>query len=359
MSADAVAHTSRELAARYAAGVRAYLSPTDTRGAPPSAAGLLPTSQALKTAAEAELLGGVDGVARAAAEVRLLAGAALDLVMAGHYADSAAPLTRGGTPLPLDIAELQQLINAPEAYLAEAVRERATRSLGSARSEFSTAAYTALDSLRRDVVFTGRHIVEGMFTLEATLLVEGLAFVGGELGQRIGMDPVGLAGQVIDFVLAANEKVLALLGIDGLSRAQSYLERWLDELLHGTLIATLIEKVLQTDEVAAEISGWLTSYLDDDTILATGRVEIQALSGHYSAKVRIVEKILTVLAFLKIAPVAMNPTGRLLIAAVYLGLLAYVIGSGYDHVDSDRLKLLDWVEGVRGVSERVLMSGVG
>ena len=37
-------------------------------------------------------------------------------------------------------------------------------------------------------------------------------------------------------------------------------------------------------------------------------------------------------------------------------LLAYLVGAGYDHVDSDRIKLLDRVEGVRGVSKRLLAS---
>jgi hypothetical protein len=50
----------------------------------------------------------------------------------------------------------------------------------------------------------------------------------------------------------------------------------------------------------------------------------------------------------------MTPAGRIAIAAIYLGLLAYVIGAGYDHVDSDRIRLLDRVEGVRGISQRVL-----
>lgn len=48
------------------------------------------------------------------------------------------------------------------------------------------------------------------------------------------------------------------------------------------------------------------------------------------------------------------PAGRPVVAAGYLALLAYLTGSGHDHADSDCIKLLDRLKGVREVSKPLL-----
>jgi len=174
----------RQLAAEYAAGVQMLLAPPATRGVTERGApveALLPASRALHEAAAAGLTGGATALDRAAAEVQLLAGAALDLVVASHLAGGEVVATRGAAAAAADIAELQALIEAPEAYLVGAVAGRGVRTIGDARTVMTEAVHTALSGIRSDVLTTGGHVVQGLLLLDAALLKEALRVVGGDL----------------------------------------------------------------------------------------------------------------------------------------------------------------------------------
>ena len=204
------------------------------------------------------------------------------------------------------------------------------------------------------MVATGGHTVEGLLLLDAALLREALSVVGGGMADKLGLNVAGVSARAVQFLLAANEKILALVGLDAMSEARKQLERWLAQLREGTLFPNLTERVLRTRATEAEIKRWLAAYQGPEAGLLLGRDEVTQLAGRFAAKMRIADKVAAGLALAKVVPPLMTPVGRIGVAAVYLGLLAYVVGSGYDHVDSDRIKLLDRVEGVRGISQRVL-----
>jgi hypothetical protein len=351
----------RALGAAYASGVQLLLAPSiSTRGvaaAPrPSrrADRLLTKSKALKNAAAESLVSSPDPAERAAAEVQLLAGAALDLAVASQLAGAGLPAPRGFGAGPGGLAELQALVAAPEAYLAGAVAGRGVRSLEAARSDLAAAVARALADIRADIVTTGGHVVEGLFLMDAALLREALGVVGGQLADKLGLDVKGLSRRVVEFVLAANDKIIAMLGVSALAEAQKQLKAWLEQLQAGDLFPELTDRVLQIGAIQAEVDGWLAAYSGDEAALLLGRDEVTALAGRFSAKADVADRLVSALALAKLAPPLLTPAGRLAVAAAYLGLLAYVIGSGYDHVDSDRIKLLDWTEGVRGVAKRLL-----
>lgn len=355
----------RRLAAAYAAGVAALLEPPAVRGvsrARPArrAARLLATSQALKTAAETTLKTSVDPLERAEAEVQLLAGAALDLTVAGQLTPSVTPMPEGRAamavpfPTPADLAGLRALISAPDAYLVGALAGRGVRAIGEARADTSAAVHSALEDIKGNVVVVGGHVIEGLLMLDAALLKEALVLVGGELLEKLGVDVKGLSRRVIEFVIAANDKIIALLGINALDVAREQLNAWLEELKKGTLFPHLVEKILGTSAIASEVDSWISGYQAEEAALWMMRDEVAQLAGHFAAKTSVADKITSALALVKLAPPLATPVGRLAVATTYLGLLAYVIGSGYDHVDSDRIQLLDWVEGVRGIAKRLL-----
>ncbi len=368
----------RHLAATYAAGVTAALRPAATRGLDETLAAftptpdLLPASRSLGTAAEAGLAA-ADPLDVAAAEVQLLAGAALDLALAGHLVGPAAPQVRGygaelafGGPglLAPDLFELQTIIAAPEAYLVGGTASRGLRSLPVRRTrglaepaaEFADATHVALAGIRADVVAAGGHAVEGLLLLDAALLREAISVVGGDLAGKLGLDLAGISAKALNFLLAANDKILALVGLDALSEARKQLDRWLAQLREGTLFPALAGRILRTAAVEAEVKHWLAAYGGSEAGLLLARDEVNQLAGRFAAKMRVADKVAAGLALVKVVPPLMTPAGRIAVAAIYLGLLAYIIGSGYDHVDSDRIKLLDRVEGVRGVSKRMLES---
>lgn len=365
----------RRLAAAYATAVHTALAPAATRDlrrvADPAAPELLPASLSLATAASAGL-SAADPLEVAAAEVQLLAGAALDLLLAGHLAGPAAPAVRGyaaelsiapARAFAADLAELQTVVEAPEAYLAGSVAGRGlrslpvrrTRTLSSAATELEDAVHAALAGIRTDVVTSGGHTVEGLLLLDAAVLREAIAVVGGDLAGKLGLDLGGISAQALRFVLAANDKLVALLGREVLGQAHKRLTGWMEQLRKGTLFPALAERVLRTRATEAEIKAWLAAYAGPEAGLEQARDEITLLAGRFAAKARIADKVTAGLALAKVVPLLMTPAGRLAVTATYLGLLAYLIGSGYDHIDSDRIKLLDRVEGVRGISKRLLV----
>lgn len=368
------AGASRQLAAAYAAGVGAAISGGATRGLTAESVApdeLLALSDSLSRSAGAGLRD-TDQLAVASAEVQLLAGAALDLLMAGALAEPPPSAIRGyGAELPpalagpsADLAQLQAVIAAAEAYLAgsvagrslAAVSVRGTRDLPSAAVELEAAVRAALTSIRGDVIATGTHVIEGLLLLDAALLREALVAVGGDMAGRLGADLAGLGAQALRFVLAANEKLLALLGPEVLQEARKLLEAWIEQLRQGTLFPKLADRILRTRAIEAEVRRWLVAYQGPEDTLWAARDAINQLAGHFAAKARLADKVVAGLAVAKVLPPLLTPAGRLAVAAAYLALLAYLIGSGYDHVDSDRLRLLDRVEGVRGVSRRLLVS---
>lgn len=376
MAAQPSAAERRQLAALYASGVQAALIPAATRGpaealASVSAPDLLPASRALATAAGAGLAA-AGPLEVAAAEVQLLAGAALDLLLAGSLAEPMPPTVRGYAAelagvgyeaLTPELDELQTIIVAPEAYLVGSVAGRGTRALTLRRTRalsepataMSDAVHAALAGIRGDVVTTGAHTVEGLLLLDAALLREAIGVVGGDVAGKLGLDLAGFGARAVNYLLAANEKILALVGLDAMSEARKQLARWLGQLREGVLFPNLTERVLRTRATETEIRGWLAAYQGDEAALLLGRDQVTQLTGRFAAKMRVADKVAAGLAVAKVLPPLMTPAGRIAVAAVYLGLLAYVVGSGYDHVDSDRIKLLDRVEGVRGVSKRVLV----
>jgi DNA-binding LacI/PurR family transcriptional regulator len=254
------------------------------------------------------------------------------------------------------MADLQALIAAPEAYLAGGVAVRGLRDIGTAKEQCTNAVATALTGIRDGVVATGGHAVEGLLLMDAALLREALVVVGTELADRIGLDLRGLSKRVVEFVIAANEKIIAMLGINALDEARKQLETWLEQLKAGTLFPQLADTVLQTQTVQTEVDGWITGFGGLEAALLMASDEITQLQGRFAAKLSVADKLLSALAVAKLAPPLMTPVGRLAMAAAYLGLLAYTVGSGYDHTDSDKVKLLDWTEGVRGVAKRLLVA---
>lgn len=374
----------RQSGAQYAAAVSQWLVSAPGQRSiqrDPTAAdvdALLGQSYALRVTAETGLTTG-DPLETAAAEVQLLAGAALDLIMAGRLAGpepgkrSFAPEERTGAmpPLPAlnELAELRAIVEAPQAYLVgaaalQAARPR-TRSRGRARTlagpatELPPAVHAALDAISESAVTTGTALVGGMFLIDFSTLRTALGMVGSDLTKELGADLLRAGGRVLDFVLVANEKILALTGLNAVAEAQKAAQKvvggWLEQLQNGAAFSKVARRVLGTKAIETEIGGWLAAYQGSDEPLSIARDRVGQLAGQYAAKARVVQKVNAGLSLVKLAPPVRTPVGSAALAVVYLGLLTYTLGSAYDHVDSDRIGLLDRVEGVRGVMRGALV----
>ena len=78
---------------------------------------------------------------------------------------------------------------------------------------------------------------------------------------------------------------------------------------------------------------------------------VDGLDAAYRQQIELAQKLLRGVKFLGNVAAAALPQGRLLLAASYIVLGAYVVLAGADYVDAQRLKLLNRVPGVRQVVE--------
>lgn len=359
--------------AEYGALFAELLAPATTRAftVAPDRVGdqLLPASRALTQAASAGLAGD-NPLDVAAAEVQLLGGAALDLLAAAQSAGLApstlAAATRDLLASPDGFAELRAIIEAPEAYLLGGVAGRstiampasaATRAFEGPAAVMSDAIHAALADIRHNVVVTSGHIVQGALLLDAAFVREAISLVGEDLIKQLGLNAAGATVHVVELVFAAVDKITALLGREALPEARRQLSWWLSQLRDGAVLPALADRILRTKAVEDEAKKWLTAYTGPEDPLFAGREQINALAGRFAVKARLAARIAAGLAIIKIIPIFMTPAGRIGTAAGYLGLLAFVIGSGHDHIDAGHFTLLDRVEGVRAVCRRVLMPG--
>jgi len=259
------------------------------------------------------------------------------------------------------------MIEAPQAYLVGAAAVQAaprrvrprTRALSGPATELPPAVHAALEAINDNAVTAGSAIVQGMFLIDFSTLRTALGMVGSDLTKELAADLVRVGSRALDFILIANEKILALTGLNALAEAQKAAQKalggWLDQLQSGAVFAKVAGRVLGTRAIETEVGNWLTAYQGSDDALNAARDQIGQLAGQYAAKARVVQKVNSGLSLVKLAPPVRTPVGSAALAVVYLGLLAYTLGSAYDHVDSDRIGLLDRVEGVRGVMQRALV----
>jgi hypothetical protein len=374
----------RQSGAQYAAAVSQWLvsapgrrsAQRDLTAADVDA--LLGQSDALRVTAETGLTAG-DPLETAAAEVQLLAGAALDLLMAGRLAGpepgkrSLAPEERADAmstlPTLNELAELRAIVEAPQAYLVGAAALQASTGRRTLALADARAGRAGDRTAARGACRTGCHQRQRRndrhrarrrhVSHRLQHAPHGAGMVGSDLTKELGADLVRAGGRVLDFVLVANEKILALTGLNAVAEAQKATQKalggWLEQLQNGAAFSKLAKRVLGTKAIETEIGGWLAAYEGSGEALSAAQDQVSRLAGQYAAKARVVQKVNAGLSLVKLAPPVRTPVGSAALAVVYLGLLTYTLGSAYDHVDSDRIGLLDRVEGVRGVMQRALV----
>jgi len=340
-----------------------------TRGVrPPSSAEVAARSEALLTRsadvtqAWAEKLESDDVLARQVAEIRLLAACTADLALADDLVnlDRGTPrLTSRGRHGPSVSQDLLRLLTmsdedvVKQALTPRRVR-RVTRAAGPAADRLKETVDTTLDHLLEGTADSGQRAIEGLMLMDAALLLEAVRLVGGDIAERLGEGFSRLMQSAVRYVLAAYDKVALLLGAEKMTEIRERILAWIEDLKEGELFPDLVEKLFQTEALKEEVAGWLAASSAADATLGETRATVEQLDAAFASKMELADKIIASLALVKLLPPAMTPVGRLVIAAIYLGLVGYVVFTGYDHVDSDRYRLIDRVSGVRQVAQEAL-----
>ncbi|MBC8449683.1 MAG: hypothetical protein H8D78_18275 [Chloroflexi bacterium] len=303
-----------------------------------------------------------DVLARQVAEIRLLAACTADLALADDLVnlDRGKPrLTSRGRYGPSVSQDLLQLLTmSDEEIVKQALTPKrlrgVTRAAGPAADRMQEAVDTTLDHLLEGTADTGQRAIEGLILMDAALLLEAARIVGGDIAEKLGEGLSRLMQSAVRYILAAYDKVALLLGAEKMAEIREQILGWITDLQEGELFPELVEKLFQTEALKGEVAGWLAASSVSDATLGETRATVEQLDAAFGSKMELADKIISSLALVKLLPPTMTPVGRLVIAAVYLGLAGYVVFTGYDHVDSDRWKLIDRVSGVRQVAQEAL-----
>jgi len=323
---------------------------------------MLLTRGAKVTETWAEKLQAEDALARQVAEIRLLAACAADLEIADDLVnlDRGVPrLTSRGRYTTGPSRDLLKLLTmSDEEVIKQALTPRrrrgVTRAAGPPADRLKETVEAALDHMRETTADVGQRAIEGLVLMDAALLLEAARIVSADVAELLGEGFSRLLQTAARYVLAAYEKVSLLLGPEKMAEIREQIMAWIEELKEGELFPVLVEKLFQTEALKRDVAGWLAASTASATTLAQTRAAVEQLDTAFASKAELADKIVGSLALVKLLPPAMTPVGRLVIAAVYLGLVGYVVFTGYDHVDSDQWRLIDRVSGIRQVTLEAL-----
>ncbi|MGE5138802.1 MAG: hypothetical protein ACM3JD_05010, partial [Rudaea sp.] len=329
---------------------------------------------------------------REAAELKLLAQAAAQMQVASALLDAAqaqaaAPsaVTRGASTV-----FLQQTLNDAAALLEtpvgslEAGTHQAVRGglalrpsdLAGAKSGLEGEADTSVSFITREAGRVGGEVLRDLLLLDAATVLEGVRLVSKDAASALDQLIAGagnliiqLATSAIQLLVQAYQWVLSLLGKDTADQAISQANNWLSDLRDqsgqgdsGGPFGVLVTNIYQPDAVDKDVATWVEAGSTAADTLNKTADTVKGLADKFRARTAQVEKLMQAVALVRKVPVLAAPQGQALIAAVNLGLLGYVIYTGYDHVDSGsvvffnrfHVNIPNRVEGVRATVQKAL-----
>ncbi len=366
----------------YHAAVAAYADelrnlfapePAETRSAEPHAA-------STETLAErAERLAGLsanlldqttsfldddDLAVRLGAEQSLLAQAVASLrvaegLMAAEAVEEAAG-TRSARPQaePAGFDDLLAVLEAPLAGVGGDVAAEPALTRGRApqasQDELIAAANDAIDQVLSGVSSFSQDAVAGLLGLDTALLKQAAQLISGELAElieKLGQQASLLVSKAVRFLLQAYDSLLAALGQDAASELRQQAAAWIEQMQQGDGIARLLGAALQADTVRSRVADLAAASQAPAEAFGATQAGVEALPGSFQARTRLGSQLLAGIAVLKRIPAARLPMVELATAAVYIGLLGFVVYTGSDYVDAPRLERIGRVPGVLQVVE--------
>lgn len=311
------------------------------------------------------LLDDDDPATRLGAEQSLLAQAVASLrvaegLMVVEAAEEAAETrsAAGRTEPPPSFDDLLALLETPLAAVGEEVTAEPALTRGRApeatREELIAAANAAIDQVLGGVGSFGQDAVAGLLGLDTALLKQAAQLVSGELAEliaKLGEKASLLVSKAVKFLLQAYDSLLAALGQDAASALRQQAAAWIEQLQQGDSLAQLIGAVMQADVVRGRVAEVAAASQAAAEAFGAAQAGVEALPGSFQARTKLSSQLLAGMAVLKRIPAARLPMVELATAAVYIGLLGFVVYTGGDYVDAPRLERVGRVPGVLQVVE--------
>ncbi|MGB8648217.1 MAG: hypothetical protein WCF84_23470 [Anaerolineae bacterium] len=313
----------------------------------------------------ASLLNAPEANPREAAELKLLAQATAQVEVAQALLETADEQTRGVPKSPvrggIGTAMVQQSLNDLATVLEAPVQagvKSATRTmrglldkpkdLPAARAALQTEVNSAVDFITRQAAKVGGEVLRDLLLLDASLVMEGVALVSKDAAQSLdqliagaGKVAMDLASSAVQLLLQAYNWVLALIGQDTETAARKQVGDWVDKLRSQSQtgdsagpFAQLVDMLYVPKLVKDDVAKWLPGYTAEVDKVNQAADTVKGLADKYKVKTEQVEKLSKAVALVRKLPALASPQGQALAAAVNLGLIGYVLYTGYDHVDS-------------------------
>lgn len=227
-----------------------------------------------------------------------------------------------------------------------------------ARVTLSNSIEDAMDLISERASKTGQAALGGLLGLGAAEIVQAAGAVGMDIAHVLGqVDRVTRLHNLFrDFAIKAYGSLIALLGQPLAQTAAKSVLEWVDNLREGKLFGELLEKLYETEQTGQDLSQLVTDSQANLEEFVAAIEGVDGLDTSYGQQINLADKLLHGLKFLGSVPVAALPQGKVLLAAAYIVLGAYVVLAGADYVDARGLKLLDRVPGVCQVVETNLLS---
>ncbi|HNS03528.1 MAG TPA: hypothetical protein PKM78_14245 [Anaerolineae bacterium] len=361
--------------AAYAEELRSLFAPepAESRSAKPGAALADTLADRAESLAErsAELLDQTtafladdDPNVRLGAEQSLLAQAAASLrvaegLMAAEAAEEEVETRSAAAQAePAGFDDLLALLETPLELTGGDVAVTAALTRGRApvasRDELVAAANDAIDQVLGGVGAFGKDTLAGLLGLDTALLKQAARLVSGELAElaaKLGQQVSRLTAKAVTFLLQAYDSLLAALGQDATSALRQQAAAWIEQLQAGEGMSQFIGAALQADLVRDQVAEMVAASQQPAETLGATQASVEALPGSFTGRTKLAGQILAGIALLKRIPAARLPMVELATAAVYIGLLGFVVYTGSDYVDAPRLERIGRVPGVLHVVE--------
>jgi hypothetical protein len=322
---------------------------------------------------------GIDPSQRQLAELKLLAGAVMDLAVANDSVEPAVGPIEGaevrdrrGAAFAMILKDyLDPILSTPIEKGIEAVLPGAAESQGEARpnspKEAKEDLVKAINEACRDIVDAAAGVGQTAFTGVILLAPNPLELLGSIMGKgfqqflnglKEALDELArpMTDLAAQFFLKASRKILALLGKDDKEgdTVLKKLKEQLSQLLEQLSIKVLIRTLYQPQEIENEVQTLLNNARDAAAInLAASKVK--DLAPAFEKKAKLATIALMLLTSVQKGLMTLQPYGPIAVAATYVGVVAFAVLSGGDYIDT--WKKPDYVSGVRHLVKEAVKDG--
>lgn len=361
----------------YSDGVRALFAPTGVaagdrgRSGPTSysdladqAEELLPLSATVNQVA-AGRLAGAPAEESSDLEVALLAKALTDLEVGG-YLHQAARQEEAQSKWPAAAADdrsralarfagtyLELLLGERTAPVAKERGLAQPRDVAAARGELLAGSGSALALISQRATSASEMALRRLLAIGLGELAHAVAAVGMGAATALGAaERVSKLYELVrEFLDRALDAIIAVLGPELAKTAAEEAKKWAEKLDTGEQIATLLEKLFQTQQTKSTLQPVIEGARADLDAFVTAIRQVDGLNEKYRRQTELVSTILDKARWLAAIPATVIPNAPLLLAVLYLVLAGYVVFLGADYLDAPRVGWLDRVPGVRRVIE--------